>query len=669
MSNAAAPPPAASPSAAPSPTDLMHDWVLDVFGVDPRSFAPAVAAQATPAPAEDTGTGTPVQQDATPPSWPKPPNWPQPPDPPDHPNPKLGSTVEIYNATGMDIKLVETNLQFPDTASFDPGPPAFIGARKKISFKVKETTQGPPKTSGWVRYHVDRKLYNTYVTMQWFKVTANINISDGPYYSATEAEADSEKGNRYEFVFKESDSPQPDRDLQIRIDIDNDSGHDLTLVYATLDDPDHSEFMWKPKDPIAAKTYDAIMVQALDAQHPDGAGHLCYKIEGAPNTPAVIMQWKRDGEPIGTITPNDGSFTIKSSGSGTVFQFDIGTHSGPMPSTRVNIINQSKIGLKLDDHGLDAVTAKFAPNPPDAIGGTDSISFTVQTTDASAPQTSGWVTYKPDQDDATWWVYFNWLMDGPPVVKVLPVSHAVQATATGGKDEVTLTITAVEQPAFTPPAKNKQPTLRKGDNSADGWVEYLQESLNHHLKTNLKVDGHFGQETYNAVIAFQTSHKTDGVMVDGIVGDETWSYLREGRPEKPATDGRQPHSFEQQGQQARWMQEKEVCHYDAGQDALIMMAISVGDEDPLKGKTARVRITNNDLKDSVVTNAAIGTGQKTSTTTEGWQHEVRVESLTDLLGRNTDGNKLFGQFTVEAYFDPELGGDSFSEVITIGSPV
>ena len=102
-----------------------------------------------------------------------------------------------------------------------------------------------------------------------------------------------------------------------------------------------------------------------------------------------------------------------------------------------------------------------------------------------------------------------------------------------------------------PPEKVKQPTLRRGDKSPDGWVEYLQEALNHHLNAGLVVDGDFGGKTHDAVIAFQKSHKKEGVLVDGIVGNETWSFLREGVPEKPGTDGRKPHSFVEKGNEAR----------------------------------------------------------------------------------------------------------------------
>jgi len=50
----------------------------------------------------------------------------------------------------------------------------------------------------------------------------------------------------------------------------------------------------------------------------------------------------------------------------------------------------------------------------------------------------------------------------------------------------------------------------------------------HHLNAGLKVDGDFGTQTLKTVKAFQNQHETEGVPVDGIVGDQTWSFLREG---------------------------------------------------------------------------------------------------------------------------------------------
>lgn len=68
--------------------------------------------------------------------------------------------------------------------------------------------------------------------------------------------------------------------------------------------------------------------------------------------------------------------------------------------------------------------------------------------------------------------------------------------------------------------KNYQPILRKGDKGED--VKMLQMALNKN-GYNLTVDGVFGTNTYNAVIAFQGEK---GITKDGIVGNITWSCFK-----------------------------------------------------------------------------------------------------------------------------------------------
>lgn len=53
-------------------------------------------------------------------------------------------------------------------------------------------------------------------------------------------------------------------------------------------------------------------------------------------------------------------------------------------------------------------------------------------------------------------------------------------------------------------------------------VTTLQTELNAQGFNCGEVDGVFGQNTYNAVIAFQTAK---GLTVDGVVGELTWGAL------------------------------------------------------------------------------------------------------------------------------------------------
>ncbi len=102
-----------------------------------------------------------------------------------------------------------------------------------------------------------------------------------------------------------------------------------------------------------------------------------------------------------------------------------------------------------------------------------------------------------------------------------------------------------------------EPTLRRGDQSVDGWVEYLQEQLiNYHNWMPELPDeswvptGVFDDQTEHYVRVFQ---RGVGVQVDGVVGDETWNVLH-GYADTvdPQTDGREPHTYVEQSPRLEW---------------------------------------------------------------------------------------------------------------------
>ncbi|MEG4408677.1 peptidoglycan-binding domain-containing protein [Microcoleus sp. MON2_D5] len=68
------------------------------------------------------------------------------------------------------------------------------------------------------------------------------------------------------------------------------------------------------------------------------------------------------------------------------------------------------------------------------------------------------------------------------------------------------------------------PTLRQGDSGAA--VSELQQLLNA-KGINITVDGVFGNATRAAVVQFQ---QQNGLVVDGIVGTQTWQALGRGGP-------------------------------------------------------------------------------------------------------------------------------------------
>jgi peptidoglycan hydrolase-like protein with peptidoglycan-binding domain len=53
-------------------------------------------------------------------------------------------------------------------------------------------------------------------------------------------------------------------------------------------------------------------------------------------------------------------------------------------------------------------------------------------------------------------------------------------------------------------------------------VTWIQQQLNRHNDSLISVDGMFGGETLRAIRIFQEKHR---LVIDGVVGPETWSWL------------------------------------------------------------------------------------------------------------------------------------------------
>jgi len=231
-----------------------------------------------------------------------------------------------------------------------------------------------------------------------------------------------------------------------------------------------------------------------------------------------------------------------------------------------------------------------------------------------------------------------------------------------GKDtEFTVKLKKSEpEPEFKPPVESKQPTFRRGDKSADGWVEYLQSLLRDHhaIAPNLTIDGNFGPGTEKAVRAFQTKN---GLLVDGVVGNQTWAALRKGAPEKPSTDGRKPHTFVEKGREARWDTERDNPAYITDSDEFFMFATSVGEE-RIDGAEVTMRITPPNTKPKVI-KVLLGKPDQEKTT------GVTTYTLTlkDFKKKfpATDPQAKIEDYLVEAFFAQELGGDLFKGNIIV----
>lgn len=220
----------------------------------------------------------------------------------------------------------------------------------------------------------------------------------------------------------------------------------------------------------------------------------------------------------------------------------------------------------------------------------------------------------------------------------------VTFTLTGGPEDK-------KEPDFTPPPETGEPTLRLGDQSVDGWVEYLQMRLNSLGFGPLPVDGNFDHAVLAAVRAFQTARH---LQVDGTVGNQTWAALRDETPQPPSTDGRQPHTYVEEGPEARFFTESSAVDYLPESDQLLLTAANTGNETIMPFQfeaTARVSFPS------------------------GEQHTFTVP-LSNQGRPSQPGEMCFfegsigmhlesGTYWFEAYMPAELGGDETAGELVI----
>lgn len=103
-----------------------------------------------------------------------------------------------------------------------------------------------------------------------------------------------------------------------------------------------------------------------------------------------------------------------------------------------------------------------------------------------------------------------------------------------------------EETVFVKDDENFLPTLRKGDKGP--YVTLLQTMLLNHWYYLPKygADGDFGNETLAAVKQFQQDWD---LQVDGIVGPETWSYLKSVPEHQKLYTVNIPHRTQEQGEE------------------------------------------------------------------------------------------------------------------------
>lgn len=200
----------------------------------------------------------------------------------------------------------------------------------------------------------------------------------------------------------------------------------------------------------------------------------------------------------------------------------------------------------------------------------------------------------------------------------------------------------------------EEPTLRHGDQSVDGWVEYLQTLLHGWGYADVSFNGSFDDATHAAVIDWQGRK---GLLVDGVVGNQTWASLRENEPEAIGTDAREPHTYVEQGAEARWQTEHQSAEYDASTDRLELLAINTGNETlALDRFTCDATIENDDRSVSVTLPLAMST-------TSG--EPAAPGEAFQFFAFNVKPGLGAGTFSVAATMPAELGSDTMSSTFTI----
>jgi peptidoglycan hydrolase-like protein with peptidoglycan-binding domain len=213
------------------------------------------------------------------------------------------------------------------------------------------------------------------------------------------------------------------------------------------------------------------------------------------------------------------------------------------------------------------------------------------------------------------------------------------------------------------PVEADEPTLRFGDQSVDGWVEYLQRLLVVKGQGPLEDNGTFDDATLAAVRAFQQRMNTEPntpstgrVFVDGVVGNQTWALLREEDAPPPSTDGRQPHSFVELGREARWLTEDSAFVFLKDDDRLVIQGVSTGDT-PIESGVFNARFL------IVLPNAETVVRDRPIFTANGQPAAPGDLIFSEFEGAasrslNVENPLQATSFSFQAFMPAELGGDT-----------
>ncbi len=459
-----------------------------------------------------------------------------------------------------------------------------------------------------------------------------------------------------------------------RVKVVNDSKQ---TIFLRKQDKAQGDYVTDPAKTLApGASTDFVYTQTPNSTNPGCRGTLSWDI-GDPKVGSWGLMWdnQKGAKNLSAsfLTPDDGTFhsldQIDDGDENVPATFTLsGGGQGPQPGAKptscaIQVKNATSGPLKLSSS--QAISGTFQSKPPATIaaGDTALITFAGATDDPSKGAKGSMSWDAGDPKAATWTT--SW--DNPPGAKntvdgeVDPADGNFESSAetADGDDNVAMSFVlggGAEPPAdddFSPPPKSKQPTLRKGDESPDGWVEYAQRLLK---KNKLRDDitGVFDKAMQDQVKAFQ---KKAGCQVDGVIGNETWSMLREGPKEAVGTDKRAPHSFEEKDAQARFVTEQtDSTGYVPNEDRYFMRIVSTG-EQPIDKFFCTLKVTQPDGT-SHAHKIAIGEAKFPTPDGQGNFHIVEFKPFKQIFKLKDGVDPL--KCTADAYLDEAIGGDRFT---------
>jgi peptidoglycan hydrolase-like protein with peptidoglycan-binding domain len=191
----------------------------------------------------------------------------------------------------------------------------------------------------------------------------------------------------------------------------------------------------------------------------------------------------------------------------------------------------------------------------------------------------------------------------------------------------------------------QEPTLRHGDTGNEGWVEYLQGLLILEGHDTVTKNGSFDDATLDAVRKYQLHN---GLLADGVVGNQTWAALRHADPQMASSDGRERGTYVEDTREARWVYDEEMVLVDAAADELLFIAINVGsaplDASTLANATCRITPPQGDAFDMELVPR-----NESGSTTEAGNLFFYVASKVNAIPA--------GRYKAEAWLPEELSGD------------